>query len=139
MRHQTLHDAGFEVYAQTLAVVPDRLEELRSCLEQFVPVAQQAAIDYIEAPDRANAIIVDAVEQYDTFWTYDEGWRSTPSSTQQELGIIGNGPDGTLGNFDEDRVQGVIEQIRDAGLEVPEDLTVDDLVTNEFVDTNIGL
>ena len=118
---------------------PDRLEELRPCLEQFVPVVQQAAIDYIKAPDRANAIIIDAVEQYDTFWTYDEGLAKYSVDTQRELGIVGNGPDGTLGNLDEDRVQGVIDQIRDAGLDVPEDLTVDDLVTNEFVDTNIGL
>ena len=139
MRYQTLHDAGFEVYSQTLAVVPDRLEELRPCLEQFVPIVQQAAIDYIGAPDRANAVIIDAVEQYDDFWTYDEGLAQYSVETQRELGLVGNGPDGTLGNMDEERVQGVIDQIRDAGLDVPEDLTVADLVTNEFVDANIGL
>ena len=139
VQYQTLHDAGFEVYAQTLAIVPDRLEELRPCLELFVPIAQQAAIDYIGAPDRANAIIIDAVTQYDDFWTYDEGLAQYSVETQRELGIIGNGPDGTLGNMDEARVQGVIDQIRDAGLEVPEDLTVADLVTNEFVDPDIGL
>ena len=139
VRFQTLHDAGFEVYAQMLAIVPDRLEELRPCLEMFVPIVQQAAIDYIEAPDRANAIIIDAVERYNTFWTYDEGLAQYAVETQRDLGIIGNGPDGTLGNFDEQRVQRVIDQISDAGLDVPEDLTAADLVTNEFVDMNIGL
>ena len=139
VRYETLHDAGFEVYAQMLAIVPDRLEELRPCLELFVPIAQQAAIDYIEAPDRANAIIIDAVEQYDTFWTYDEGLAQYAVETQRDLGIIGNGPDSTLGNFDEQRVQRVIDQISDAGLEVPDGLTFDDLATNEFVDMNIGL
>jgi len=139
VRFQTLHDAGFEVYAQMLAIVPDRLEELRPCLELFVPIAQQAAIDYIEAPDRANAIIIDAVERYNTFWTYDEGLAQYAVETQRDLGIIGNGPDGTLGNFDEQRVQRVIDQVSDAGLDVPEDLTAADLVTNEFVDMNIGL
>ncbi|MGH9270658.1 MAG: ABC transporter substrate-binding protein, partial [Ilumatobacteraceae bacterium] len=68
---QTLHEAGFEVYSQTLAIVPEELETLRPCLEKFVPIVQQAAIDYINDPDRANAIIIDAVEQYDTFWVYD--------------------------------------------------------------------
>ena len=29
-RYQTLHDAGFEVYSQTLSIVPDQLEELRA-------------------------------------------------------------------------------------------------------------
>ena len=73
--YQTLHDAGFEVYSQTLSVVPDQLEELRPCLEAFVPIVQQAAVDYIGDPDRANAIIIDAVEQYDDFWVYDAGPR----------------------------------------------------------------
>ena len=37
------------------------------------------------------------------------------------------------------RVQRVIDQIREAGIEVPEDLAAADLVTNEFVDPDIGL
>ena len=41
--------------------------------------------------------------------------------------------------MDEARVQGVLDQIRDAGLDVPEDLTAADLVTNEFIDPDIGL
>ena len=139
LAYQTLHDAGFEVYSQTLSIPPDRLNELRPCLEAFVPLVQQAAIDYINAPDRANAIIIDAVEQYDDFWTYDQGLADYSVTTQRELGFVGNGPDDTLGNMDTERVQGVLDQIRGAGLDVPEDLTVDDLVTNEFVDPDIGL
>ena len=111
----------------------------RPCLEAFVPVVQQAAIDYIDDPAAANAIIIDAVNQYDTFWTYDEGLADYSVETQQELGLVGNGPDDTLGNMDEARIQGVLDQIRDAGLEVPDDLEVTDLFTNEFVDPSIGL
>jgi hypothetical protein len=33
----------------------------------------------------------------------------------------------------------VIEQIREAGLDVPDDLTVDQIITNEFIDDSIGL
>jgi hypothetical protein len=136
---QLLHDAGFEVYSQTLSVRPDKLEELAPCLEGFVPVVQQAAIDYIESPDRANAIIIDAVQRFDDFWTYDEGVANFSVETQRELGLVGNGPDGTLGNMDEARIQGVIDQIRDAGLEVPEDLVAADIFTNEFIDESIGM
>ena len=136
---QTLHDAGFEVYSQTLAVRPDQLEELRPCLEAFVPVVQQAAVDYIGAPDRANAIIIDAVDRFDDFWVYDEGLAEYSVSTMRERGYVGNGPDDTLGNMDEERVQGVIDKIRDAGLDVPEDLAVEDIITNEFIDPAIGL
>ncbi len=139
VKYQTLHDAGFEVYSQMLSIVPDQLETLRPCLEKFVPIVQQAAIDYIDAPDRANAIIIDAVEQYDSFWVYDQALADYSVQTQKELGFVGNGPDDTLGNMDEARVQGVLDKIRDSGIEVPEDLTVEDLVTNEFVDPDIGL
>jgi hypothetical protein len=137
--YQLLHDAGFEVYSQTLSIIPDQLEELRPCLEQFVPVVQQAQVDFITNPDRANAIIIDAVEQFDDFWVYDEGLANYSVETQRELGLVGNGEDDTLGNMDEARVQGVIEQIREAGLDVPDDLTVDQIITNEFIDDSIGL
>ncbi|CAN5839769.1 MAG: ABC transporter substrate-binding protein [Ilumatobacteraceae bacterium] len=139
LAYETLHDAGFEVYSQTLSIRPDQLETLRPCLELLVPIVQQAQVDFINAPERANAIIIDAVDQYDDSWVYDEGLAEFSVRTQRELGFVGNGPDDTLGNMDEERVQGVIDQIRDAGLEVPEDLVASDLVTNEFVDPDIGL
>ncbi len=138
--YQTLHDAGFQVYSQSLAARAADLEELRPCLEQFVPIVQQAAIDFVNAPDRANAIIIDAVDQYDDFWVYDQGLADYSVQTQVDLGIVGNGPDDTLGNMDEARVQTVIDQMRDdAGLDVPDGLVAADLFTNDFIDPNIGL
>ncbi len=59
--------------------------------------------------------------------------------TQAELGLTGNGPDDTIGNMDEERIATVLQQVRDAGLEVPEDLVATDLFTNEFIDESIGL
>ncbi|MBA3286860.1 MAG: ABC transporter substrate-binding protein [Acidimicrobiia bacterium] len=140
VRYQLLHDAGFEVYSQTLSVKPDELEELRPCLEAFVPIVQQAQVDFVNAPDRANAIIIDAVDRYGDSWQYDEALAEYSVATQKELGLVGNGPDDTLGNMDEDRIQRVIDQIRDdAGLNVPDDLVAADLFTNEFIDPDIGL
>jgi hypothetical protein len=137
---QTLHDAGFQVYSQTVAVRPDRLEELRPCLEQFVPIVQQAAIDFVNDPDRANAIIIDTVAQYNDFWVYDQDLADYSVQTQKDLGLVGNGPDDTIGNMDEARIQTVIDQIRDdAGLDVPADLVATDVFTNDFIDPNIGL
>jgi hypothetical protein len=138
--YQTLHDAGFQAYSQSLAARAADLEELRPCLEQFVPIVQQAAIDFVNAPVRANAIIIDAVDQYDDFWVYDQGLADFSVQTQVDLGIVGNGPDDTLGNMDEARVQTVIDQMRDdAGLDVPDGLAAADLFTNDFIDPNIGL
>jgi hypothetical protein len=138
--YQLLHDAGFEVYSQTLAVRPDQMETLAPCLEQFVPIVQQAQIDFLGDPARANAIIIDAVEQYADFWEYDEGLAEYSVDTQRELGLVGNGPDDTLGNMEEDRIQTVIDQIRDdAGIAIADGLVAADLFTNEFIDESIGL
>ena len=58
-------------------------------------------------------------------------------------GLIGNGPDGTIGNFDLDRVDGLIEiavPVYEAlGQTPPDGLTAEDVVTNQFIDPSIGL
>lgn len=136
---QTLHDAGFQIYQSTLAIRPDDLETLRPCLEQLVPIVQQAAVDYMNDPDQTNALIVDAVKQYNTFWEYPIEVAEFSHDQQLELGLTGNGPDDTLGNFDFDRLDGVLTQMRDADMDVPEDLTGEMLATNEFIDESIGL
>ena len=137
-KYQLLHDAGYQSYSQTLAVKPADVEALAPCLELFVPVAQQAIVDFAEAPDRANAIIIDAVATFDSFWVYDEGVAAYAVETMNELGLHGNGPDDIVGNMDEARIQTVIDNARIAGVDVPEDLVAADMFTNEFVDESIG-
>lgn len=139
--YQLLFDAGYQDYSQTLGVKPDQLETLRPCLEQFVPMVQQAAVDYIESPDRANAIIVDAVEQFADFWVYRKELADFSVATQKELGLVSNGPDGTLGNFDMARVQEYIDKMIASGNydDLPEDFKAETMVTNEFIDPSIGL
>ena len=136
---QLIHDAGFEIYSQALAIRAGELEELRPCLEQLVPIVQQAVVDYIADPGRANAIIVDAVEQYEDFWIYSPGLAEYSVKTQLELGLVGNGPDGIVGNMDPARVQGVIDKMVAAGLDVAEGLQASDIGTNEFIDESIRL
>ena len=137
--YQLIHDAGFEIYAAPLAIRAEDKEALAPCLKKFVPIVQQAAIDYSEDGARANAIIIDAVAKYADFWVYGEGVAAFSQQTQKELGLIGNGPDETLGNFDMDRANKVLQQMKDAGLEVPAELKAEDIYTNEFIDSSIGL
>ncbi len=136
---QLIHDTGLELYTQTLSARTAELDSLAPCLEEFVPIVQQAAVDFVADPDRANAIIIDAVEKYQDFWVYEKALADYSVETQVELGLVGNGPDATLGNFELDRVQEVIDKMRNAGMDVNPDLTAEDLVTNEFVDPTIGL
>lgn len=134
-----LHDGGYVAYSQTLALRPAVLEEMRDCLTLLVPIIQQASVDYSSDPGRADDIIIDAVEQFDSGWTYDKDLAAFAVSTMKELGITSNGPDSTIGNFDLERVQSVIDDLRAiGGLNIPDDLTAEDMVTNEFIDPSIG-
>ncbi len=136
---ELIHDAGLEIYSQALAIRAGELEELRPCLEQLVPIVQQAVVDYVASPDRANAIIVDAVEQYQDFWVYDMDLAAFSVAKQVELGLVGNGPDGIVANMDPARVQGVIDKMIAAGLDISEGLQASDITTNEFIDESISL
>ena len=137
---QLLHDAGFQIYSQTLGVRPRDLETLRPCLERVVPIMQQAVISFDASPDRGNAIIVDAVEQYASFWVYPPDLADFSVQAQRDYGLIGNGPDSVVGNMEADRIQGLLDAIlaTDLASDVADGLTAGDLFTNEFIDESIG-
>jgi hypothetical protein len=135
---QTLNDAGFPVYSQTLGIRPDDLETLRPCLTELIPIIQQATVDYYANPADTNAKIVETVEAYDTFWTYPAELADFSVATQLELGFAGNGPDSTVGNIEEERVQQVIDALATAQMDFPADITPADIYTNEFIDESIG-
>ena len=138
---QTFYDAGYQDYSQTLGIRPDELEKLRPCLKKFVPMVQQAAVDFVKAPDRANAIIVKAVATMNDFWVYGDKVAAWSVQQQKKLGLVGNGPDATLGNFDMARVQKYVDQMIATGKfpDIPKGFTIDKEVTNEFIDPSIGL
>ena len=135
---QLLHDAGFQIYSQTIGVRPGDLEELRPCLEKLVPIIQQAAVDFNKSPDRANAIIVDAVDKYQDFWVYPPDLAEFSHSAKREFGLIGDGPDDIVGNMVGERIAKVLDDMRAAGMDIDPSLTADQLYTNEFIDESIG-
>lgn len=143
VKFQLVHDAGWQPYSQPLAVRLADFEDLSPCFEKFVPIVQQAQVDYINSPDETNQLILDLVEQYNTGWVYSEGVAEFSVEQMKDLGLVGNGSDSTLGNFDEERVTDLIAKalpVYEAlGGDVKDDLTVDDLVTNEFIDPSIKL
>ena len=124
------HDAGFPIYAATLAIRPDDKMMLDSCLKHLVPLLQHSVVDYAYYPETANAIIIDAVEKYNDSWTQTPEIAAWSVEQQVELGIIGNGPDDTVGNFDMSRVQVILDLMNS-------ELTPADIVTNEYIDPTI--
>jgi hypothetical protein len=138
--YQLIHEAGWNSYAQNFAIRKDRLEELRPCLEKIVPVLQQAQIDYIADPSRANALIISTVKTYDSWWSQSEGDVANGAASQKDLGIVGNGETATFGDLEETRVNDFIAKatpiLREQGLEIA-DIAAGDITNNEFLDASI--
>jgi len=138
--YQLIHDLGWNSYAQNLAVRADKLESLRPCFELLVPILQQAQIDYIAAPERANAIIKAAVVAYDSWWTQTDGDLANGAAQLRDLNLIGNGDTTTFGDLEEARVNDFIGKatpvLREQGLEIP-DIAASDIVNNEFLNLDI--
>lgn len=139
-----IHDSGYEFYTQMINVKPDVLESERDCFELLVPLMQQAQVDYIKDPGPVNDELLKIVEELDTFWTLSEGGNKYAVAQMKKLGVVANGPNETLGDFDMERTQKVVDLLNPIFEEKsvrtwdPE-VTAEDIVTNEFIDQSIGL
>ena len=141
--YQYIHDAGWTAYASSLGGTPESLSKNAECLKKLVPVMQQALLDYVKSPDTTNAMILDAVNQFNNGWVYDAGQAAASVEKQLADKLVANSPDGTLGSFDLQRVTDFIALAtpvyQTTGAKVKEGLTAEDIVTNEFIDPNIKL
>lgn len=134
--------SDFEQYVLQLAVRPEVLEEEADCLERLVPIIQEAVVDYHADPEETNATITRILVEWDDFWQFSEEHGAFAVDTMLDNDLVGNGGDSTVGDFDVDRVQEqiglIVPVIEEGGVEVPEDISAEDIVTNEFIDEDIG-
>ena len=142
VKYALVSEAGYPFYPQALSIRAADKQKLAPCLEKLVPIVQRAQVDYLANPDKTNVLILDLVKQYNTGWVYSEGLAEYAITKMRE-DFVTNGPDQTLGNFDTARVQRMIEivtPIFTAQRQPPkEGLKPEDIATNEFVDTSIGV
>jgi hypothetical protein len=136
---QLIHDTGYPEYFQSLVVRSDDVAAQAECLTALVPILQQAEVDYVTDPARTNGLIAELVETYDTGWVYTVDLADWSIATQLEYELVSNGDDATLGNYDMDRVQTLIDIITEYTDYDVSGFAPEDLVTNEFIDTSIGL
>src|SRR5262249_29468299 len=140
---QLIHDTGWQPYAAPLAVRSADFDKNKACFAKLVPIVQQAEVDFIKAPDTANKLMLDLITKYDTGWVYSAGVAKYSVEQQLKLGLVGNGPDQTLGNFDTQRVDDFIAKATPiftaGGKKLKDGLKSSDLVTNEFIDPSIHL
>jgi hypothetical protein len=141
--YQLIHDTGFQSYTQTLAIRAGDKGRLAPCLHKLVPIIQRSIADYIKQPDRTNKLIVDLATVYNNGWIYPPELADFSVRQQNQLGLVGNGSDQTIGNFDMARVRGVLGIVRTIFASrkepLPAGLTAEDLSTNDFIDPAIGL
>lgn len=135
---ELIDDAGYPEYFQALVVRTDDVEGQADCLKELVPIMQQAQADYIADPVGTNELIVELVEAYDTGWVYSMEGAEFAHAAGIEKGIMADGPDGTMGSFDTERVQTLIDIVGEYSEFDVSAITPEDLVTNEFLDTSIS-
>lgn len=136
-----VHEAGYPNYGPIASVRPETVEEQADCLTALVPVMQQSVVDYLAAPDELNELIVSLSSAFGSPAPIQMGDATFAVDT-----MIGDGlvvPPGTvLGDFDLARVADLIDittmvfEERDLDTFDP-DITVEALVTNQFIDTAV--
>jgi hypothetical protein len=134
-------DAGYPVYPETLTIRPDRERAESACLKRLVPIIQRSAVGYLADPAATNALIVRLTQDYDAY-PYSAQRAAYAAKVMRDNGIVGNGPDETLGNFDRARVGRLMDIVRPvfarAGQPLPAGLSADDVVTNAYIDPRVG-
>ena len=143
LKFQLVNDAGFPVYFSSMSVRADDKAKLAPCLKKLVPILQRSQADFIAKPDHAINVILDLVKQYNTGWQYSKGLAEYSAKALKQEGIVGDGSNGYIGDFDMGRVQKVLQimgPILAARKQtVKEGLKPEEIATNEFIDTKISL
>jgi hypothetical protein len=137
-----VNDAGYPNYPEAMAIRPDRRAELSACLHRLVPILQRAGVEYAADPAATNDLLVSLVRDFGAF-PYSRARAQYALTAMRDNGILGNGGNNTIGDFDESRVTQIIDAVRPiaaaAGTALPAGLSAKDLVTNEFIDPSVRL
>jgi hypothetical protein len=143
VKYQLISDTGYPLYAVALSVRSKDVTAQSDCLRALIPVVQQSTVDYFAHPDPVNALITKAVDAFDNGWVYTAGQAADSSKSQLTAGIVSNGDNGTLGDFDANRVQTILDIttpiLTRNGTAPAQGLKATDLFTNKFLDPGIGL
>jgi hypothetical protein len=141
--YELVADAGYPNYTATMSVRTGDLGSLDACLTKLVPVMQQAEVDFYSDPSPVVDLILDAVDAYDNGIVYTRGAAEFGVSSVIADGLVSNGDDGAIGDFDPERMQRMLDIVTDmaaaSGTDIEPGLTADDLYTNTYIDPAIGL
>ncbi|MCU1677001.1 MAG: hypothetical protein JWM93_1759 [Frankiales bacterium] len=138
-----VHDAGYEIYPQGVAVRSGELTQLSPCLKAIVPMIQKAQVDYMTDPTPTNDALVAIAAKIKDGPPISADANAAAVKSMKDLKLVGNGSNSTLGDFDLARVTSTIDVLKPIFAAkkqaVPADLTAESIVTNEFIDPSITL
>ena len=134
-------DAGYPVHPETLVVRADQESRHAACLTRLVPIIQRSAVGYLADPVATNQLIVALTEEFDAY-PYSAERAAYAVRVMKENGIVGNGSNGTLGDFETARLTTLLEVLKPVFARtkqpLPAGLTAADIATNAYVDLSIG-
>jgi hypothetical protein len=143
VKFQLVYDTGYPNYGEGLAIRAGEKAKLTPCLRTLIPIVQQAQVDVLNDPEQTIDLTLKLDKAYNARVLYTEGSGEFGINQAKTLGLIGNGSDSTLGNYDDARVQRLIDITKPifAAQKKPikEGLKPSDVVTNEFIDPKIGV
>jgi hypothetical protein len=141
--YQLVYDTGYPNYANVLAVRADKKAALSACLARLVPLIQQAQVDFMARPGPAIGLLLKLVDAYQGGFVYSKGNAEFAVQQMRRLGIVANGHDTTLGNFDPERLGRLIAIVGPISTAqrkpIRAGLTPEQVATNQFIDPTIGL
>lgn len=135
-------DLGYDIYPAMLSVATPRMAELAPCLQKLVPLLQQAQVDYIRGPAEVNDLLFrfNDAGMGAPFWRTSRDLLAYAVPAQLKTGVVSNGGNRTLGDFDMNRVNGLLNTLRPSlDIRAKKNLKAEDVVTNRFIDPSIGL
>ncbi len=134
-----INDAGYEIYPENIGARAADIEKYSDCFKALVPRMQQAAVDYTKSPTATNTVLMNLAEALKVPVPLTEKGNAFAVKTMLELGLMSNGHNKTVGDFDMTRVQRVIdEQLAPAfearGSKIKPGLKAEQVHTNQFID-----
>lgn len=145
--YELLSELGYNIYPEPIAVRKADVTDKADCLKKLVPIMQQSQIDFLNAPEHGNAVILDLVEKYDTGWTYSQGVADFSVEQQKKLGLVTNDEaSGVFGQFDPARMSAIVKDFTpflvtagSISQDAASAIDPSELYTNEFIDSSIKM
>ena len=148
VKFQLVYDTGYPNYGSLLSIRARDKDRLAPCLTKLVPIVQRSQVDVHTKADVQTRLIdqtLKIADAYDSKNPYTTDSAKFALSQEQKLKLTGDGspPNGTIGDFDMARVQKMIQLLQPifAAQRKPikEGLKPEEVATNEFIDTSIGV